>query len=96
MNYLLNGKVTIIHLIVGLIKIILIHKMSYLPEPYKCSKNKIKFELDLLNYATKSDLKSATGIDTWKSAKMTDLASLKSVYDKLVKKIKAIDTSRVV
>ena len=31
--------------------------MSYFPKPHSCSKNKIKFELDLSNYATKSDLK---------------------------------------
>ena len=31
--------------------------MSYFPELYDHSKNKIKVELDLFNYATKSDLK---------------------------------------
>ena len=34
-----------------------IKKMSY-------SKNKIKFELDLTNYLTKSNLQEGTGIDT--------------------------------
>ena len=43
--------------------------MSYFPELYIQSKSKIKFELDLSNYATKSDLKGATGIDTLKFAK---------------------------
>ena len=37
--------------------------MSYLPELYSHTKNKIKIELDLSRYATNSDLKSATGID---------------------------------
>ena len=32
--------------------------MSYFPEPYTCSKNKIKVRRDLSNYATKSDLKN--------------------------------------
>ena len=32
--------------------------MSSFPEPYTHSKNKIKVELDLSNYATKFDLKS--------------------------------------
>ena len=31
--------------------------MSYFPQPYTRSKSKIKVELDLSNYATKSDLK---------------------------------------
>ena len=33
---------------------------------------------DLSNYATKSDLKSATGVDTSKFDKKGDLANLKS------------------
>ena len=47
-----------IHLIVGLIKKIFLYKMSYFREPYNRSKNKIKFELALSNYATKFDLKT--------------------------------------
>ena len=31
--------------------------MNYIPEPYTRSKNKIKVDLDLSNYAIKSDLK---------------------------------------
>ena len=37
--------------------------MSYFPR-YGHSKNKIEVELDLPNYATKSDLKNATGVNT--------------------------------
>ena len=48
-----NGKVTKIKLKVGLIKNVLFYKMSYFPEPYTRSKNKIKVELDLYNYARK-------------------------------------------
>ena len=59
-----NGKFMIIHLIVGLIKKILLYKMSFFPEPYTRSKNKIKIELDFSDYATKSDLKNAIGVDT--------------------------------
>ena len=105
--------------------------MSYFPEPFSQNKNKIKIELDLSNYATKSHLKGATGIDTSKFTKKinsvklkldvddfdvdklktvpVDLSKLsdvvknqvvkKSVYDKLVKKvnaIQAIDTSDLV
>ena len=39
--------------------------------------------LDLSNYATKVDLKNATGVDTSKFAKKVDLANLKSDIDKL-------------
>ena len=46
-------------------------------------KTQTKVELDLPNYATKSDLKSATDIDTSKFAKKTDLAGPKSHVDKL-------------
>ena len=46
-------------------------KMNYFPEPYTSSKRKIKAELDLTNYATKSYLKSATGNDTSEFAKKT-------------------------
>ena len=43
----------------------------------------MKVELDLPNYATKADLKNATGVDTSDFAKKTDLANLKSAVDKL-------------
>ena len=42
----------------------------------------MKVELDLSNYATKSDLKNATGVDTLQFAKEVDLASLKTEVDK--------------
>ena len=42
----------------------------------------MKVELGLSNYATKADLKNATGIDTSSSAKKVDLANLKSYVDK--------------
>ena len=37
----------------------------------------------LSNYATKADLKNATGIDTYKLAAKSDLASLKAEVDKI-------------
>ena len=42
-----------------------------------------KVELDLFEYATKSDLEGATGIDTSKLASKTDLATLKSKVNKV-------------
>ena len=44
---------------------------------------RIKVELDLSNYATKTDLKNAAGVDTSKFAKRVDLANLKFSVDKL-------------
>ena len=43
----------------------------------------MKFELDISNYATKSDLKNAAGVDTSKFARNVDLTSLKSDVDRL-------------
>ena len=43
----------------------------------------MKDELGLSNYATKVDLKNATGANTSKFAAVVDLASLKSEFDKL-------------
>ena len=43
----------------------------------------LKIESDLSNYATKTDLKNATGIATFAFAKKTDLANLKSDVDRL-------------
>ena len=45
------------HLIVGLIKNLSLHKMKYYPKPDSYERNKIKVELHLSNYATKSYLK---------------------------------------
>ena len=54
----------------------------------------MKIELNVSNYATKSDLKNATGVDTSKFAKKVDLASLKSFIDKLDNdKLKNVPTS---
>ena len=68
---------------VGSIKKILFYKMSYFPEPYTHSKKKIKVELDLYNYVTKSDFKNATGGDILKFSKNADLACLKREIDEL-------------
>ena len=43
----------------------------------------MKVQLNLSNYATKSDLRNATDVDTLHFAKKTDLADLKSDVDKL-------------
>ena len=54
----------------------------------------MKAELDLSNYATKADLKNATGVDTSKFATKVDLAHLKSNVDKLdIDKLKNVPTN---
>ena len=58
------------------------YKMSYYP-PYKGSSNNIKVELDLTNYATKTDLKSITHVDVSSFASKTNLAALKTEVDKI-------------
>ena len=65
---------------------------EYFPEPK--SLGKVNVELDLSNYATKTDLKNATGIDTSSFAKNVDLANLKSNVGKLdIDKLKNIPTN---
>ena len=51
---------------------------QYFHKPYEPFGGDINVKVDLYNYATKSDLKNATGVDTSKFAKKFDLASLKS------------------
>ena len=54
----------------------------------------MKVELDLYDYATKADLKSAAGVDTSTFAKKVDLASLKSNVDKLdIDRLKNVPTN---
>ena len=75
---MLNGKVMMIHLIVGLIKM-----SQYFPKPYRTFRGNVKIELDLSSYATKLDLKNATSVDTSKLAAKSNLASLNSKVDKI-------------
>ena len=65
---MLNRKVIIIILIVGLIKNTSYKISQYLPKPYRSFGWNVKVELDLSSYATKAELKNATGIDISKFA----------------------------
>ena len=58
------------------------YKMSYYP-PYKSSSNNVKVELDLTNYATKTDLKNITHVDVSSFASKNNLAALKTEIDKI-------------
>ena len=55
---------------------------TYYP-PYKSSSNNVKVELDLNNYATKTDLKNITHVDVSSFASKTNLAALKTEVDKI-------------
>ena len=56
--------------------------MSYYP-PYRNSSNNIKVKLDLVNYATKTDLKNITHADVSSFASKTNLAALKTEVDNI-------------
>ena len=66
---------------------------EYFPEP-RSSERRVKVELDLYNYATKTDLKKSAGVDTSSVAQNVDLANLKSDVDKLdIDKLKNVPTN---
>ena len=56
--------------------------MSSYPS-YKGSRNNIKVELDLTNYATKIDLNNISHVDVSSFASKTNLAALKTKVDKI-------------
>ena len=63
---------------------------TYYP-PNKSSSNNIKVELDLTNYATKTNLKNITHADVSSFASKTNLAALKTEVDKIdVDKLKTV------
>ena len=62
-----------------------------LPKPYRTFGGNINVKVDLSSYATKLDLKNATGVDTSKLAAKSDLASLKAEIDKIdIDKLKTV------
>ena len=86
-NCMLNGNDSIIHLIVGLINKKLnenlFTKMSkYFPKPLRSFGGNISLKVDLSNYATKTDLKNVTHVDTSTFALKTNLAGQKTEVDK--------------
>ena len=68
------------------------YKMSYYPR-YKSSSNNIKVELDLTNYATKTDLNNIPHVDTSSFSSKANLAALKTEVDKIdIEKLKTEPT----
>ena len=55
----------------------------YFPKSFKSLGRNINAKVDLSNYATKTDLKNVTHVDTSSFALKTNLASLKTEVDKL-------------
>ena len=83
-----NRKDMIIHLIVGLIKKTLneipcIKMSEYFPKPFRSFGGNINVKVDLSNYATKTDLKNVTQVDTSSFTLKANLASLKIDVNKL-------------
>ena len=55
----------------------------YFPKPFRNVGGNINVKVDLSNYATKTDLKNVTHVDTSSFALKTNLANLKTEVDKL-------------
>ena len=55
---------------------------QYFPKPFRSFAGNISVKVDLSNYATKTDLKNVTHVDTSSFALKTNLVSLKSEVDK--------------
>ena len=72
-----DGKAMIINLIAGLIKNTSYKNGQYFPKPCRSFKGSVKVELDLSSYATKAELKNATGVYASKLAAKSGLASSK-------------------
>ena len=56
---------------------------QYFPKPFKNFGGNINVKVDLSNYATKTDIKNISHVDTSSFALKTNLANLKSEADKL-------------
>ena len=56
---------------------------QWFPKPFKSLGENINVKVDLSNYATKTDLKHVTQVDTSSFALKTNLANLKAEVDKL-------------
>ena len=56
---------------------------QYFPKPYEPFGGEIKVNVDLSNYATKTDLKNSSHVDVSSFALKSNLASLKTEVDQL-------------
>ena len=60
-----------------------INMSQYFPKPFRSFGGNINVKVDLSNYATKTDLKNVTHVDTSSFALKTNFDSLKAEVDKL-------------
>ena len=66
---------------------------QYFPKPYEPLNRDINVKVDLSSYATKADIKNISHIDTSSFALKSNLANLKTKFNKLdVDKLKPIPT----
>ena len=56
---------------------------QYFPKPYEAFSGDINVKVDLSNYATKTDIKNVSHVDTSSFAIKSNLASLKTEINKL-------------
>ena len=56
---------------------------QYFPKPFRSFGGNINVKVDLSNYATKTDLKNVTHVDTSPFALKTNFTNLKTEIDKL-------------
>ena len=56
---------------------------QYFPKPYEPFGGDVNVKVDLSNYATKTDIKNISHVDTTNFALKSNLASLKTEVDKL-------------
>ena len=71
---------------------------QYFPKAYKPFGGDINVKVDLSNYATKLNLKNATGVDKCKFAAKSNLASLRAEIDEIdvdILKTVPIDLSKL-
>ena len=65
---------------------------QYFPKPYKPFGGDINIKVDLSDYETKTELKNETGVNKFKLAAKSDLASLKAEVDGIdVEKLKTVN-----
>ena len=78
-----NVKGMMNKLIVKLIKKTFYKNYSIFSKPFRCVGGTINVKVDLSNYATKTDLKNVTHVDTSSFALKANLDRLKTEVDKL-------------
>ena len=70
---------------------------QYFPKPYEPFGGDINVKIDLSNYATKTDIKNISHVDTWSFALKSNLANLKTeVYKLDIDKLKNLPNNLII